>query len=44
MSLLQTREQYEERYDRITVGLCRVREEMAHNLLGERPPLDSKSA
>jgi|ERR1700730_4233536 len=40
MSHLQDRERYEDRYDTITVELCRVRENMAHNLLGERSPLD----
>ena len=39
---LQGREQYEERYDKITVEFCREREEMVQKLFGDRPPLDSR--
>lgn len=39
---LQDREQYEERYDKITVEFCREREEMVQKLFGDRPPLDSR--
>jgi predicted RNA-binding Zn-ribbon protein involved in translation (DUF1610 family) len=39
---LDDRSVYEERYDKITVELCRDREEMVQKLLGERPPLDSR--
>jgi hypothetical protein len=39
---LDDRSVYEERYDKLTVELCRDRENMVENLLGERPPLDSQ--
>jgi predicted RNA-binding Zn-ribbon protein involved in translation (DUF1610 family) len=42
MTYLDDRAVYEERYDKLTVELCRDREEMVHRLLGERPPLDSR--
>ena len=40
MTYLQDRSAYEKRYDSITVELCRVREELVTNTLGERPLLD----
>jgi transcriptional regulator with XRE-family HTH domain len=41
VTYLQDRSVYEERYDSITVELCRIREELVTDTLGERPPLDS---
>ncbi len=39
---LEDRSVYEERYDRITVELCRTREQIVDGALGERLPLDSR--
>lgn len=41
MSYLQARSEYEERYDKITVELCRLKEQIVTDTLGERPSLDS---
>jgi hypothetical protein len=42
MTYLEDRSAYEERYDSITVELCRIREERVVDTLGERPPLDDR--
>ncbi len=42
MTHLQDRSVYEERYDQITVELCRMREQIVTDRLGERPPLDAR--
>jgi hypothetical protein len=39
---LNDRSVYEDRYDKITVELCRNRERMMHDLFGERPALDAE--
>jgi hypothetical protein len=41
---LQTREQYEERYDGITVEVCRLREQAVYEVLGEPPTMNPKVA
>jgi hypothetical protein len=41
VTYLQDRSVYEDRYDSITVELCRIREERVVDALGERPPLDA---
>jgi hypothetical protein len=41
MTNLEDRSAYEERYDTITIELCRIREERVVDTLGERPPLDA---
>jgi hypothetical protein len=44
MSHLQDRAQYEERYDQITVDLCRVRERMVFAAFGEQPKLSPEAS
>lgn len=41
---LQDREQFEESYDKITVELCREREQMVFNVFGEQPTLSPKAS
>lgn len=42
MSFLADRSVYEDRYDTITVDLCRWREQLVLDALGERPALDAR--
>lgn len=42
ITYLDDRSVYEERYDTITVGVCNAREQMVLDIMGERPPLDTK--
>jgi hypothetical protein len=41
VTFLRDRSVYEERYDSITVELCRIREELVTDTLSDRPPLDA---